>query len=86
MRDLINILDSVLVEGVGLANRKPGEQFKNSVGDLVTFQGLEFYPESGAYADPSELVGAKVDAIDKQGRNVHWTNQPTGSTRAFMIA
>ena len=86
MRDLINILDSVLVEGVGLANRKPGEQFKNSVGDLVTFQGLEFYPESGAYADPSELVGAKVDAIDKSGRNVHWTNQPTGSTRAFMIA
>jgi hypothetical protein len=86
MRDLINILDSVLAEGVGLANRRPGEKFKNSVGDLVTFQGLEFYPEYGAYADPSELVGAKVDAIDKQGRNVHWTNQPTGSTRAFMIA
>lgn len=86
MRDLINILDAVLTEGVGLANRQPGEQFKNSVGDMVTFQGIEFYPESGAYADPSELVGAKVDAIDKQGRNVHWTNQPTGSTRAFMIA
>jgi hypothetical protein len=86
MRDLINILDSVLSEGVGLTNRKPGEQFKNSVGDMVTFQGVEFYPESGAYADPSELVGGKVDAVDKQGRNVHWTNQPTGSTRAFMIA
>ena len=86
MRDLINILDSVLVEGVGLANRKPGEQFKNSVGDMVTFQGIEFYPESGAYENPSELVGGKVDAVDKQGRNVHWTNQPTGSTRAFMIA
>ena len=86
MRDLINILDSVLVEGVGLANRKPGEQFKNSVGDIVTFQGLEFYPKSGAYADPSELVRGKVDAVDKPGRNVHWTNQPNGSTRAFMIA
>ena len=86
MRDLINILDSVLAEGVGLTNRKPGEQFKNSVGDMVTFQGVEFYPKSGAYADPSELVGAKVDAVDKPGRNVHWTNQPTGSTRAFMIA
>ena len=86
MRDLINILDSVLSEGVGLTNRKPGEQFKNSVGDTVTFQGVEFYPESGAYANPSELVGGKVDAVDKQGRNVHWTNQPTGSTRAFMIA
>jgi len=86
MRDLINILDAVLTEGVGLANRRPGEKFKNSVGDMVTFQGLEFYPESGAYADPSELVGAKVDAADKQGRNIHWTNQPTGSTRSFMIA
>ena len=86
MRDLINILDAVLAEGVGLANRKPGEQFKNSVGDTVTFQGVEFYPESGAYAGPGELVDAKVEAIDKQGRNVHWTNQPTGSTRAFMIA
>jgi hypothetical protein len=86
MRDLINILDSVLAEGVGLTNRKPGEQFKNSVGDMVTFQGVEFYPESGAYAGPGELVDAKVQAIDKQGRNVHWTNQPTGSTRAFMIA
>ena len=86
MRDLINILDSILAEGVGLTNRKPGEQFKNSVGDIVTFQGVEFYPESGAYAGPGELVDAKVEAIDKQGRNVHWTNQPTGSTRAFMIA
>ena len=86
MRDLINILDSVLAEGVGLTNRKPGEQFKNSVGDTVTFQGVEFYPESGAYAGPGELVDAKQDAVDKQGRNVHWTNQPTGSTRAFMIA
>ena len=86
MRDLINILDHVLAEGVGLTNRKPGEQFKNSVGDIVTFQGVEFYPESGAYAGPGELVDAKVQAIDKQGRNVHWTNQPTGSTRAFMIA
>jgi hypothetical protein len=86
MRDLINILDKVLAEGVGLTNRKPGEQFKNSVGDTVTFQGVEFYPESGAYTGPGELVDAKVDAVDKQGRNVHWTNQPTGSTRAFMIA
>jgi len=86
MRDLINILDSILAEGVGLTNRKPGEQFKNSVGDIVTFQGVEFYPKSGAYAGPGELVDAKVEAIDKQGRNVHWTNQPTGSTRAFMIA
>jgi len=81
MRDLIN-----LIEGVGLTNRKPGEQFKNHVDDIVTFQNIEFYPDSGAYADPSELVGAKVAAVDETGRNVHWINQPNASTRAFMIA
>jgi hypothetical protein len=89
MRDLLNLLDKVqlpLIEGVGLTNRKPGEKFKNSVGDIVTFQGVEFYPESGAVETPSDLVGLKVDAVDKTGRNVHWVNQPTGSTRAFMIS
>ena len=63
MRDLINILDKVLAEGVGLANRKPGEQFKNSVGDTVTFQGVEFYPKSGAYAGPGELVDSHMAAV-----------------------
>lgn len=81
MRDLINI-----IEGVGLTNRKPGEQFKNHVDDVVTFQNVEFYPDAGAYATPSELVAAKVDAVDNQGRNVHWVNQPNASTRGFMIA
>ena len=89
MRDLLNLLDKVqlpLIEGVGLTNRRPGEKFKNSVGDIVTFQGVEFYPESGAVETPSDLVALKVDAVDKTGRNVHWVNQPASSTRAFMIS
>lgn len=87
MRDLLNILDNLtFTEGVGLTNRKPGEQFKNHVDDIVTYQNIEFYPDSGAYADPGELVQAKVDAIDQTGRNVHWINQPNSSTRGFMIA
>jgi len=81
MRDLIN-----LIEGVGLTNRKPGEKFKNHVDDVVTYQNMEFYPESGAYAGPSELVAAKVAAVDETGRNVHWVNQPNATTRGFMIA
>ena len=37
MRDLLNLLDGlILSEGVGLANRRPGEQFKNSVDDVIT--------------------------------------------------
>jgi hypothetical protein len=55
MRDLLNLLDKVqlpLLEGVGLTNRKPGEKFKNAVDDIVTFQGVEFYPESGRVDTP----------------------------------
>lgn len=88
MRNLLNIIDytPVTLEGVGLANRRPGDKFKNHVGDIVTFQGLELYPDSGNYADATELDQAKLDATEKQGRNVHWVNQATAATRAFMIA
>lgn len=89
MRDLLNLLDKVqlpLLEGVGLTNRKPGEKFKNSVDDIVTFQGVEFYPESGKVDNASELVQLKVDAVEKTKRNVHWVNQPNSSTGGFMIA
>ena len=88
MRNFLDIIDnrSPVLEGVGLANRKPGEKFKNHVGDIVTFQGLEFYPPQGSVADASELVQLKVDNVDKKGLNVHWINQPTGQSRAFMIA
>lgn len=90
MRNLLNILDTISTqpvnEGVGLTNRKPGEKFKNHVDDIVSYQNMEFYPNSGRYETPSELVGAKVDAVDKTGRNVHWINQPNSTTGGFMIA
>jgi len=92
MRDLLDLLDRIalpLAEGVGLANRKPGEKFKNHVGDEVTFQGLEFYPESGRFATPEELQTA-VDSVlaDKQidASQVHWVNTPNKSVGAFSIA
>jgi len=85
MRDLLNLLDN-LNEGRGLSARAPGEKFKNTVGDIVTFQGMEFYPESGKVDSASDLVSLKADAVDRQGRNVHWVNQPNSSTGGFMIA
>ena len=92
MRDLLDLLDKValpLAEGVGLANRKPGEKFKNAVGDIVTFQNLEFYPASGRFNTPDELQ-AGVDAMlaDKQvpAAQIHWVNQPSKSAGAFSIA
>ena len=62
MRDILNLLDSVLTESEGLANRKPGTLFANPQGDELIFQGVKFYPEGGgAYATPEEWT----DALDQ---------------------
>ena len=88
MRDLLNLFDKAqlpMVEGVGLANRKPGEKFKNSVGDIVTFQGLEFYPPSGRFPPGEEMADA-IANLKKKGMNIHWTNQAAANSGSFAIA
>ena len=85
MRDLLNLLDNVLTEGVGLANRKPGEKFKNSVDDIVTFQGLDFYPESGKFPSGEEMSDA-IAELKRSGMNIHWTNMAAANSGAFAIA
>ena len=91
MRDLINLLDKVqlpLIEGVGLSNRKPGEKFKNSVDDIVTFQGLQFFPESGAY--PADKIDQAIEAAARQigttTDRIHWTNTQPANGAGFGIA
>ena len=83
MRELIDIL-----EGVGLANRKPGERFANPEGDDLVFLGLEFYPKSGAY-DSDETMNAAIDqtaaALGTTPEMIHWANDARGS-KAFAIA
>ena len=85
MRDILNLLDT-LNEGVGLANRKSGDLFKNPQGDVIEFQGLTFYPEVGRYQNSAEML----DAAQQLGLNVHWVNTPKGGTNspteAFGIA
>jgi hypothetical protein len=87
MRNFLDIIDNVrpLDEGVGLANRKPGEQFKNSVGDIVTFQGLDFYPESGKFPPGDEMADTIAD-LKRNGMNIHWTNQAAANSGAFAVA
>lgn len=86
MRDLLNILDKItLTEGVGLANRRPGEKFKNSVDDIVTFQGLEFYPPSGKFP-PGDQMADTITDLKRQGMNIHWTNTAAANSGAFAIA
>jgi hypothetical protein len=79
MRDILNLLDSVVVtEGVGLANRKPGDLFKNPEGDTIAFQNLDFYPESGSYRDLTDAEAA-IDGVCKglgiAPEQIAWTNQ-----------
>lgn len=86
MRDLLNLFDRVaLAEGVGLSNRKPGEKFKNEVDDLVTFQGLEFYPPSGKFP-PGPAMSDAIDELKSDGLNIHWTNQAVANSGGFGIA
>ena len=86
MRDLLNILDTnTITEGVGLSNRKPGEKFKNPQGDVITFQGLQFYPESGKFPPGDEMSDA-IAELKKQGMNIQWTNQAAANSGGFGIA
>jgi len=87
MRNLLDIINNTLSlnEGVGLANRKPGEKFKNNTGDIITFQNLEFYPEKGNFPDAAAMTAA-VDDLAQQGINIHWTNQAGTTSAAFAIA
>lgn len=84
MRDLINILESV-----GLANRKPGEEFRNDDGDLLTFQSLNFFPEKGNFGDTAGLDAGLKQAFDSYGmspRDITWSNPYNKSMLAFGIA
>ncbi len=83
MRELID-----LIEGVGLANRRPGEHFANTEGDDLTFQDLTFYPKQGAYDSPEALNAAIEQAAAGMGitpDRIHWANEPRGSL-AFGLA
>lgn len=87
MRDLIDKLTQIQ-EGVGLANRKPGEKFANPAGDVLTFHSLEFYPERDSYESSEQatealsLVSAEL-GIDPS--EIHWANSQ-GTNKAFGIA
>jgi len=85
MRDILNLLDSILTESVGLANRKPGTLFANPEGDQLVFQGLEFYPQGGgAYASPEEFQDALAQVCQQLGitpQSIQWVS-PKGDAVA----
>ena len=84
MRDLIN-LTSNLTESVGLANRKPGETFINSSGDLLTFIGLNFYPSEGKFDDHADMRAQIENIQERTGVEIEFTNQTNAKMLAFGI-
>jgi hypothetical protein len=70
-----------LEESTGLAGRQPGAVFKNSNGDQLTFNELQFYPTGGGRFEPDQL------AIElKKFTNVQWLNKASPRTGGFGIA
>ena len=79
MRDILNLLDTVvLTEGVGLANRRPGDLFTNPEGDTIAFQNLDFYPPAGGtYNDLTDAEAAIDQVCTGLGiapEQIKWTN------------
>jgi hypothetical protein len=88
MRDLLNLLDGLLVESVGLANRKSGDRWANPEGTEIIFSDLTFYPQRGQFDSDEDLQQA-VDQVSEelgiQPQNLVWSNDARGA-RAFGIA
>ena len=88
MRDILDRLDDLLLESVGLANRKAGDQWSNPQGDTIIFVDLAFYPSRGEFEDQEDLQQALDQAaaqLNIQAENLVWSNDARGA-RAFGIA
>jgi len=91
MRDILNLLDSVLLneKSRGLLYRDPGDQFfqgsKDNPTAKITFQSAEYYPEQPGAYDSYEDLTAAVDEVMKQNPQIIWTNKATASSRGFAI-
>lgn len=81
MRELINILN----ESVGLANRKRGETFINSAGDLLVFQSLTFFPNEGKFDNPKDMNALIADLEARKNTQIEWVNARTAGSSAFGI-
>ena len=68
-------------ESTGLANRKPGEIWKNPQGDEIKFKGLAFYPASGTFSSIEE----RNEEIKKLGiDNIDWINKNSENKKNLL--
>lgn len=90
MRDILNLLEDILDETSGLSGREPGERYvkTNSTdpNDFITFKGLTFFPEVGAYESLEQTQQAFAAVQKKVKTPITVLTQPRGDMRAFGIA
>lgn len=90
MRDLLNLMDSILLEkSRGLLYREKGDNFFQGSKDNPTaelnFDKAEYFPgQPGAYANYDEMatVGAE---LGQQYPAITWVNKPNKGMKAFAI-
>jgi hypothetical protein len=89
MRDLINLIDE-LGESRGLSARTPGEVYQRTgstdQADQIVFQGLDFYPKSGAYDSMEKMLTVYEKLAAQLDPPPEMVNQPNARTRAFGLA
>ena len=84
MRDILNRLET-LNESTGLAGRKPGDTFRNSDGDEITFNSIEFVPAQGGRVDAEQLDMLLRQAESETG-GIQWMNNRSARTGGFAVA
>ena len=90
MRDLLNLLDNVLMEkSRGLLYRDTGDSFfqgsKDNPTAEIVFDKVDYFPSMpGAYADYDEMSQVGADLF-KQYPAIAWSNKPTQASKAFAI-
>jgi len=85
MRDILNLLDSVLNESEGLTNRKPGTPFTNPDGKTAIFKNIAFFPAEGGIYTPEELPQAIQDIQQQIGQEIQFVNN-TRKQGGFGVA
>jgi hypothetical protein len=86
MRDILDLFENIILdESRGLAGRKPGDTFRNTKGEEVTFDNIVFHPEGGGKYTP-EQMDAAIEQVQQQADNIRWQNTRTAKSGGFAIA
>jgi hypothetical protein len=85
MRDLLDKIET-LAESTGLAGRKAGAVFRNSAGEEIIFDKLEFFPEKSGRYTPEQLDHVLLDINSQTDHNIQWMNTRTIRMGGFALA